>query len=314
MTDKKNNLTLKRSKTKSHPFWSFFWLTFLVVSLWYAWYSFYVPSNNEIWSSDIELSKEIANNSNKNILVFFTGKWCSPCRIMKREVLTDSKVMKAIDDKFVRVEINIDDPNSEALVKQYNIGATPTTIFIDPKGNVIDYAVGKVDKSKFLDMLLGIQFKNSLNKKNMKKVIYKTYGSPEVLEIINTEKPSPKPNEVLVKIRVSSATRADTMMRKGSPEFGRLYLGLFKPQNTSLGTGFSGIIEAIGKKVTNFKIDDVVFGEKLFSNGSNSDYICIAEDMIIEHKPRNVSYEAAAPICDGFLTSYNFLIDIANIK
>ena len=63
----------------------------------------------------------------------------------------------------------------------------------------------------------------------MKKAIYKTYGSPEVLEIINTEKPSPKPNEVLVKIRVSSATRADTMMRKGSPEFGRLYLGLFKP-------------------------------------------------------------------------------------
>lgn len=148
----------------------------------------------------------------------------------------------------------------------------------------------------------------------MKKAIYKTYGSPEVIEIINTEKPSPKPNEVLVKIRTSSATRADTMMRQGSPKFGRLFLGLFKPKSTSLGTGFSGIVEVIGKEVANFKIDDAVFGEKLFSNGSNSDYICIAEDMIIEHKPTNISHQEAAPICDGFLTSYNFLKDIANIK
>lgn len=148
----------------------------------------------------------------------------------------------------------------------------------------------------------------------MKKAIYKTYGSPKVIELINTEKPSPKSNEVLVKIKASSATRADTMMRQGTPKFGRLFLGLFKPKNTSLGTGFSGEIESIGNEVTKFKIGDAVFGEKLFSNGCNAEYICIAENMIIEQKPINISHEEAAPICDGFLTSYNFLKDIASIK
>lgn len=148
----------------------------------------------------------------------------------------------------------------------------------------------------------------------MRKAIYKTYGSQEVIELINTDKPLPKPKEVLIKIKASSVTRADTMMRQGTPKFGRLFLGLLKPKNTSLGTGFSGVIEAIGKEVTKFKIDDEVFGEKLFSNGCNADYICIAEDMVIEHKPTTISHKEAAPICDGFLTSYNFLKDIANIK
>lgn len=150
---KKNNSNLKRAKKKSHPFWQFFWLTFLVVSLWYAWYSFYAPSNDITWTNDIESAQKLANNSNKNIMVFFTAEWCSPCRIMKRQVFADNEVMKAIDAKVVPVEINIDNQNAEALVKQYNIGATPTTIFIDPQGKVIDYAVGKVEKSKFLEML-----------------------------------------------------------------------------------------------------------------------------------------------------------------
>ena len=148
----------------------------------------------------------------------------------------------------------------------------------------------------------------------MKSAIYKAYGSPEVIQIVETEKPSPKPNEVLVKIKASSATRADTMIRQGIPKFGRLFLGLFKPKNTALGTGFSGVVESVGSEVTQFKIGDAVFGEKLFSNGCNAEYMCIAEDMVIENKPTNISHQEAAPICDGFLTSYNFLKDIANIK
>lgn len=153
MKNNKNNSTIKRSKKKSHPFWSFFWLTFLVVSLWYAWYSFYAPSNDITWKDDIESAQNLAYNSDKNIMIFFTAEWCSPCRIMKRKVFADNEVMKAINSKVVSVEINIDDPNYEALVKQYNIGATPTTIFINPEGKVIDYAVGKVEKTKFLEML-----------------------------------------------------------------------------------------------------------------------------------------------------------------
>jgi len=140
-------------KRKSHPFWQFFWLTFLVVSLWYAWYSFYAPSNDITWKDNLESAQKIAYNSDKNIMIFFTSEWCSPCRIMKREVFADNEVKKALDAKVISIEINIDDPNSEALVKQYNIGATPTTIFIDPEGKVIDYAVGKVGKTEFLKML-----------------------------------------------------------------------------------------------------------------------------------------------------------------
>lgn len=147
------NNSPKLIKTKSHPFWRWFWLTFLVASLWYAWYSFYVPSNDMVWNDNMVSAQELAKSSDKNILVFFTGYWCSPCRIMKREVFGDNEVKKAIDAKVVPIEINIDDPNAEALVKQYNIGATPTTIFIDPEGKVIDYAVGKVGKTKFLVML-----------------------------------------------------------------------------------------------------------------------------------------------------------------
>jgi len=148
----------------------------------------------------------------------------------------------------------------------------------------------------------------------MKKAIYKTYGSPKVIELINIEKPLPKPDEVLVKIKASSVTRADTMMRAGIPKFGRLFLGLFKPKNTSLGTGFSGVVESVGSEVTQFKIGNEIFGEKLFSNGTNAEFLCISEDSVISIKPNNISHQEAAPICDGFLTSYNFLKDIAKIQ
>jgi len=153
MKKNKNNSNLKPSKKKSHPFWQFFWLTFLVVSLWYAWYSFYAPSNDITWTNDIESAQKLASNNDKNIMIFFTADWCSPCRIMKRKVFGDKEVINVINAKVVPVEINIDDPNSETLIKQYNIEATPTTIFINPDGKVIDYAVGKVEKTKFLEIL-----------------------------------------------------------------------------------------------------------------------------------------------------------------
>ncbi|NNL16151.1 MAG: DUF255 domain-containing protein, partial [Flavobacteriaceae bacterium] len=115
----------KHVKTKSHPFWQWFWLTFLVASLAYAWYSFYVPSNDVVWADNMVQARKIANDSDKNMLLFFTGKWCVPCRIMKREVFADGDVMKAINAQVVPIMISVDDPNAEELVKQYNIGGTP---------------------------------------------------------------------------------------------------------------------------------------------------------------------------------------------
>ena len=143
----------KKSKNKSHPFWRLFWLTFLVVSLAYAWYSFYTPSNDIKWVNNITSIKELTKNSNKNSLLFFTGKWCSPCRIMKREVFADSEVEKIINSQITPVIIDVDNPNTKELVKYYKIGVTPTTIIVDSHGKVLDYVVGKVEKKKFLEML-----------------------------------------------------------------------------------------------------------------------------------------------------------------
>ena len=148
----------------------------------------------------------------------------------------------------------------------------------------------------------------------MKAAIYTNYGSPEVIQIIDTVIPAPKPNEVLVKIKASSVTRADTMMRQGIPKYGRLFLGILKPKNTALGTGFSGVVESVGSEATKFKVGDEIFGEKLFSNGSNAEYLCISENLVVEKKPENISHSEAAAICDGFLTSYNFLKEHAELK
>lgn len=143
----------KATKTKSHPFWRLFWLTFLVVSLAYAWYSFYVPSNDVAWADNMVSAKELVNDSDKNMMLFFTGDWCVPCRIMKREVFADKEVTKAINSQVVPVIINVDDPNVEELIKHYKVGTTPITIFTNPQGEVLDYAVGKIGKTEFLEML-----------------------------------------------------------------------------------------------------------------------------------------------------------------
>ncbi|WP_282039551.1 thioredoxin family protein [Saccharicrinis aurantiacus] len=147
------------SKIKSHPFWRWFWLTFLVLSLLYAWYSFYVPSNDIVWADDMVSARKIANDSDKNILLFFTGDWCVPCRIMKREIFADKKVMKAVNAQVVPVIINVDDPNTKEIIKRYNIDVTPITIFTDPQGVVLDYAVGKIGKLEFLEMITNLDIK-----------------------------------------------------------------------------------------------------------------------------------------------------------
>ncbi len=156
-TSENSSTNSPKVKTKSHPFWRWFWLTFLVVSLMYAWYSFYVPSNDVAWSDNMISAQKLANDSEKNMLLFFTGDWCVPCRIMKREVFADKEVMKAINSQVVPVMIDVDDPDAAELVKLYNIGGTPITIFTDPQGKVLDYAVGKIGKTKFLEMLENLE-------------------------------------------------------------------------------------------------------------------------------------------------------------
>ena len=151
----------KATRKQSPVFWRVFWLSFLVLSLAYAWYSFYVPSSEVSWSYDMEQAQKLAEESDKKMMLFFTGEWCVPCRIMKREVFSDKEVLKLINDELVPVLIDIDEAKWKEYVKLYNIGTTPITIFTDEEGNVIDYAVGKINKEKFVNMVQGLSASNT---------------------------------------------------------------------------------------------------------------------------------------------------------
>ncbi len=148
----------------------------------------------------------------------------------------------------------------------------------------------------------------------MKAITYTGYGSPEVVQLIDIAKPTPKTNEVLVKVYATDITAAGSMIRAGKPYFGRLFLGLSKHKKPIAGTGFSGTVEQVGKGVTQFEIGDAVFGETGLNFSANAEYLCIAEDAVITKKPRNLKHEEAASICDGTLTSYIFLKDLAQLK
>lgn len=141
------------AKRKPHPFWRWFWLTFLVVSLGYAWYSFYVPPNDVNWADDVSSAREVASVSERPVLMFFTADWCAPCRIMKRKVFADPEVMKEINAGVVPVMINESDPSTAEVFERYNVQGTPITILTDSQGKVIDYAVGGIGKSELLELL-----------------------------------------------------------------------------------------------------------------------------------------------------------------
>ena len=153
-----------------------------------------------------------------------------------------------------------------------------------------------------------------MNAEKMKAIVCTKYGSPEVLQLQEVGKPVPKDTEVLVKIAATSVTAADSMMRKGVPYVGRLFLGFRKPKHPITGTGFSGEIVSVGEDVKLFKLGDQVFGESVLGAGTNAEFLCVAEDGMIMTKPANMSYEEVASICDGPLTSLNLLREIAKIK
>lgn len=93
----------------------------------------------------------------------------------------------------------------------------------------------------------------------MKAIVCTKYGDPDVLQLKEVEKPTPKDNEVLIRLHAASITTADTMMRKGTPFYARFFIGIMRPKNPIPGTGFAGEIEAIGKTVKLFKEGDPVF-------------------------------------------------------
>jgi thioredoxin 1 len=150
---KNDNAPPANGRKGRHPFWRVFWLAFLVASLAYAWYSFYVPGNDVAWAQDFDAARTLAAESDRPLLLFFTAEWCAPCRVMKREVFADREVMQAINASAVPVMLTAGAPGTDAVFERYQVGGTPVTIFTDPAGTVLDYEVGRIGKTRFLEML-----------------------------------------------------------------------------------------------------------------------------------------------------------------
>ena len=148
----------------------------------------------------------------------------------------------------------------------------------------------------------------------MKAIKYTRYGSPEVLKIVELEKPSPSDNEILIRIHATTVTATEATFRKGVPYFSRLFTGLTKPKLTTLGEELSGVVEAIGKAVTRFKVGDEVFGTAGPKFGANAEYLTSPEEGVLTIKPSSLDHVEAAASVDGFLTALPFLRDTGKIE
>ena len=141
----------------------------------------------------------------------------------------------------------------------------------------------------------------------MKAAVYTKYGPPDVLQLREIDKPTPKDKEVLVKIYAATVNRTDCATIRAKPFFMRLVTGLLKPEKTITGTDFAGEIEAIGAAVTSFKIGDKVLGFDDTGLKSHAQYLTISEHQSLLTMPENINYEQAAASCEGAHYAYNFI-------
>ena len=147
----------------------------------------------------------------------------------------------------------------------------------------------------------------------MKAITYANYGSPEVLQIKDLEKPVPKPDEVLIRVQAAEATKADVEMR--SFKFAvkwfwlplRMAFGLRKPKRQILGGYFSGEIESLGTDVTQFSPGDQVFGCAALRLGAYGEYVALPASYAIVAKPVNMSFAEAAAVPLGGLNALHFM-------
>jgi NADPH:quinone reductase-like Zn-dependent oxidoreductase len=145
----------------------------------------------------------------------------------------------------------------------------------------------------------------------MKAALHFKYGPPQVVQVMEIPKPEPKEDELLIKVFATTVNRTDCGFRSAEYFVSRFFSGLFKPKNKILGSEFAGIVEAIGQRVTAFKVGDNVFGFNDVTFGGHAEYLTIKESAAIATMPANVAFETAAAITEG---SHYALCDIRAAK
>jgi NADPH:quinone reductase-like Zn-dependent oxidoreductase len=143
----------------------------------------------------------------------------------------------------------------------------------------------------------------------MKAIVYTQYGPPDVLQFTEAAKPTPKDDEVLIKIHGASVNPIDQLFR-GTPFFVRILTGLRKPKDTRIGSDVAGKVEAVGRNVTRFKPGDEVFG---VCRGACAEYGCVIEDKLAL-KPANLSFADAAAVPVAAITALQGLRDKGRIQ
>lgn len=145
----------------------------------------------------------------------------------------------------------------------------------------------------------------------MKAIIYSKYGPPEVARLTEVARPSPRDNEILLKVYSSTVNRTDSGFRSAEYFISRFWSGLFRPKHKILGCEFSGVVEAVGKYVTAFRNGDKVFGFNDKTFGGHGEYLTIAENDAVINMPENMSFDEAAAITEG---SHYALVNIRAAK
>lgn len=145
----------------------------------------------------------------------------------------------------------------------------------------------------------------------MQAIVYRCYGSPDVLSLENVEKPMPVGNEVLVRVRAASVNPLDWHYMRGSPYLMRLGTGIGKPEGTRMGVDFAGVVEAVGDDVSKFAPGDEVFGGR---TGAFAEFVLVPEDRGLAAKPPEVTFEQAASTPIAALTALQALRDKGDLQ